>query len=144
MKQSTSNHRDPSNMYKKAKNVFVKWRRLQGKNIQALKVQIDYQVNVKVGTLDEHFIEVRCKCGQCTNDNVIISNWTRHILKNCQATKNSSKQPFVTKYLSNFSPPVCSTPQQPAVTLLSPSTPYTLPTSSNPLVHVHHYHSRLP
>ena len=141
MKQSTSNHRDPSNMYKKAKNVFVKWRRLQGKNIQALKEQIDYQVNVKVGTLDEHFIEVRCKCGvciklQCTNENVIISNWTRHILKNCQGTKNSSKQPFVTKYLSNFSPPICSNPQQPAVTSLSPSTPsggYTLPTSSNPI-----------
>ena len=36
MKQSTSNHCDPSNMYKKARNAFVKWQRLQGKNIQAL------------------------------------------------------------------------------------------------------------
>ena len=142
MKQSTSNHCDPSNMYKKARNAFVKWQRLQGKNIQALKEHIDYQVNVKVGTLDEHFIEVRCKCGaciklQCTNENVIISNWTRHILKNCQGTKNSSKQHIVTKYLSNFSPPICSTPQQPAVTSLSLSTPSdgssSLLTSSNPI-----------
>ena len=104
--KSTTN---PRNLFSNLRNSLIKWQSSQSKEIQELKENTDFSIKIELDEESgEYMTEIRCKCGSnislpTMNNKAMISNWTRHIKKNCRGLKTKNvehKQTSMTEYLS--------------------------------------------
>ena len=103
---STKSKQNPRDLFSNIRANFSKWKRSQSQDHQNLKENTDFTIKIELDEGNDGYkTEIRCKCGSnillpTANNKVIISNWTRHILKNCHVTKAATdKQTSMIKYL---------------------------------------------